>query len=82
MSASASTATEPLSAYSFAPGLARSTPRQPLGIDVIGVLMRDQHRRQPGQRLEALREGAGIDQDARRPVDDVQAGMAVLADLS
>ena len=40
--------------------------RQPLGVGVVGMLMRDQDRRQPGDALEPVGEVPGIEQDGGR----------------
>jgi hypothetical protein len=33
----------------------------PFGVEVVGVLMRDEHRVQPADRLEPRREGPGVE---------------------
>ena len=60
--------------------------RQPLGVGVVGMLVGDQDRRQTGDALEAVREGAGVEQHGglrAGPVGEArqQAGMAEVCEL-
>ena len=53
------------SAYSAACGIGFDQRGQPRGVGVIGVLMRDQDRREPGDAFEAVREVPRVEQHRR-----------------
>ncbi len=62
-------------------GVGREQRAEPLRVQVVRVLVGDEHRVQAGHRLEAGGERAGVEEQPGRAGVDEQAAVAVVSDL-